>query len=89
MTQLTGKAKDDFVKQFCGEIPINDIELNAYIIEWLDSVGIYIESRKYAKGWGYDLFGVKKLINEKEMYSNRQLSIKSAIGQANEIYNAL
>lgn len=60
---------------------------NALIIEFFDSVGIYIEPRKYGSGWGFDLFGIVKLIHEVELSKSRQEAQNKAIKKANQIYN--
>jgi hypothetical protein len=79
---LTGKAKDNFLKQFCGVVPVNEIELNAHIIDWFDSVGIYVNPLKYESGWKY-------IVNTqyREILSSRQEAISKAIKKASDFYN--
>lgn len=95
--KLTGKCKDDFEKQIdCiifEEIP--EACQNALIIEFFDSVGIYIQD------WGFvdDVIGMKPQFdasinyNQKlysmssGFYNTRQESINQAIIEANKIYN--
>ena len=87
---LTGKAKEDFIKTKIGnEISLFESMLpiyrNALIIEWFDSVGIYITS---------DYFELNKEFYSEILDSNfaivkptRQEALTEAIKKANEIYN--
>ena len=91
---LTGKAKKDFIlwlnKQPVApyEVMLDDIPkcyLNSLIIEWFDSVGIYITS---------DYFELNKGFYSEILDSNfaivkptRQEALTEAIKKANEIYN--
>ncbi len=57
--------------------------LNALIIEWFDSVGIYINALRYNKQWW-------KAIAEYEyarIFNSRQEALTKAIKKANKIYN--
>lgn len=104
--KLTGKAKEDFlkwVKKRCN-IKIHElikIEMwfdiqddafkNALIIEWFDSVGIYIIIKKTVDiYWLYDIQYQNSNINIsvfEPMQESRREAIKQAIIKANEIYN--
>lgn len=88
---LTGEAKKDFVYQcvliYEGFVSLPETCQNALIIDWFDSVGIYIEPRKYGKGWGFDLFGKTKLINEEFFAKDRTGATIKAIEKANDLYN--
>ena len=103
MIQLTEKAKQDFEKWLSNNYPelFNDFTVgyilfdtlnntcnNALIIEWFDSVGIYIciEPKRIIDSWIFDV-----LINEgvDSVWSNRQEATTKAIEKANTIYNNL
>ena len=91
---LTGKTKEDFILWLNNqpvapyEVMLDDIPkcyLNALIIEWFDSVGIYITS---------DYFELNKGFYSEVLDSNfaivkptRQEALIEAIKKANEIYN--
>ena len=92
---LTGKAKEDFYKyiniedyklfDYVRKKYANEIVLNALIIEWFDSVGIYITS---------DYFELNKGFYSEILNSNfaivkptRQEALTEAIKKANEYYN--
>ena len=87
---LTGKAKEEFIKAKIGnEINLFESMLpiykNALLIEWFDSVGIYITS---------DYFELNKGFYSEILDSNfaivkptRQEALTEAIKKANEIYN--
>ena len=92
---LTGKAKEDFYKyinikdyklfDYVRKKYANEIVLNALIIEWFDSVGIYITS---------DYFELTKGFYSEVLDSNfaivkptRQEALTEAIKKANEYYN--
>ena len=103
---LTGKAKEDFleyynnhsIKYLLSWTDFDDLPLvvkNALIIEWLDSVGIYINTT-YEE---FEDIQVKKLpvlvktwivwVNEELLidFNSRQEATDEAIKKANEIYN--
>lgn len=92
---LTGKAKDDFNKWKIECKRLSSIEVlefrflsnvvqNSMIIEWLDSVGIYINTIRSVDGSIY----CRILLLDKAFYGiNRNDAAKKAIIQANEIYN--
>lgn len=97
---LTGKAKEYFLKQYGNEEwEIDDIYLHALIIEFFDSVGIYIEPNQK-----WDFSGWLSIVRNKStndvIYLNKSMKdgyipflLKSeaaieAIKKANEIYNA-
>lgn len=99
---LTGKAQGDFEKWLCKEdnLFIEEIKemsnyideryLNALIIEWLDSVGIFIELYKYDYFVTYIVHGdiTEKGWDESDAPSEtRQEAIEKAIVKANKIYN--
>ena len=88
---LTGKAKEAFLKRSIGkEIALFEAMLPIYqhalIIEWLDSVGIYI-STEYIYG---DHFSCCVETLEQTTFTKgdtRQQATEKAIEKANEIYN--
>lgn len=86
---LTGKAKEDFTKwngdrQFDMMLPFEyPVYLNALIIEWFDSVGIYVNAIGYNKHYFQPY--CNRLLHEK--YETRQEATIQAIIKANEIYN--
>ena len=105
---LTGKAKEDFleyynnhsIKYLLSWTYFDDLPLvvkNALIIEWFDSVGIYINTT-YEE---FEDIQVKKLpvlvktwsvwVNEELLidFNSRQEATEEAIKKANEIYNNL
>ena len=111
---LTGKAKEEFFNwldnQGVNGIDISNWEFekfqllsnvsqNALIIEWFDSVGIYINTPpfydkflKYNRGFESIVIDENKNIiyeidNENDVFNFRQEAIKKAIKKANEIYN--
>jgi hypothetical protein len=98
---LNGKAKEEFEKWYNSNIgkkinvghlslyTLDETMINSVIVSWFDSIGIYIEPRKYAKGWGFDLFGLTKLINENKMSNSRTEATTQAIEKASEIFNQL
>ena len=69
---------------------VKETLLNALIIEWFDSVGIYIEISFYDDCyWTYNIYSNKPVL-EKEIANicnNRQEALTEAIKKANEIYN--
>ena len=102
---LTGKAKEDFIKWLRNSYPlgagvlewsdIRTIFLNALIIEWFDSVRIYIiiSPSDNPKNWFYTILGEDILSPFYQMhqslddFENRQEALIEAIKKANEIYN--
>ena len=96
MDIITNKAKEEFLKEYYKESFKNNWNLeeleyifnilpqtcqNALIIEWFDSIGIYINiSVTYGFNWYINELGG-------EDYNNRQEATKQAIIKANEIYN--
>ena len=94
---LTGKAKKDFSKFYIDnnyDLTINfknlpEIYQNTLIIEWFDSVGIYIniENLYYQSWWSYKVKIIPNIFEEKVMVKTRQEAIEQAIKNANEIYN--
>ena len=87
---LTGKAKEDFIKTKIGnEINLFESMLpiykNALIIEWFDSVGIYITSDYLELNKGF----YSEILNEnfEIIKPTRQEALTEAIKKANEIYN--
>ena len=97
---LTGKTLRDFKKWFFENYK-NDwnyyqtrpILLNTLIIEWLDSVNIYIwiiPSKRVETKFTFSVF--KNLFSHESAifnYDNRSIATKEAIIKANEIYNSL
>lgn len=94
---LTGKAKKDFLSYYgTGEnyflTTINEIEQHANIIEWLDSVGIYINMACISlKGEQEYYFSIQEdnSLNGMELnpFHSRTEATKAAIIKANGIYN--
>ena len=102
---LTGKAKEDFYKyiniedyklfDYVRKKYANEIVLNALIIEWFDSVGIYISINyvdfydEFRNNTGFETYVTNKGLSVKfRSVSIRQEAIKQAIKKANEIYNS-
>lgn len=101
---LTGKAKEDFIdylwqskfkkddyKEYEDYID-NQKESHTYadIIEWFDSVGIYIEIQIHQILRGVNMWRGKVnncVYDDLEYKSNRQQATKEAIKKANQIYN--
>jgi len=108
---LTGKAKEDFIEYYNNHsikyllswTYFDDLPLvvkNALIIEWLDSVGIGVDSYTRLKRtnklcWNadiiaeYDISNGRATINLSLNCKNRQEATEKAIKKANEIYNNL
>lgn len=63
--------------------------INALIIEWFDSVGIYIniENLYYQSWWYYKVKQCPDTYEQVIMQNTRQEAIEKAIEKANEIYN--
>ena len=74
--KLTGKSKEEFLKQFYGELPVNETMLNALILEFFDTRGHIGEETI-----------IQILINE--LIANRSVleATNAAIEKANTIYN--
>ncbi len=102
---LTGKAEEEFFNwldnQGVNGIDISNWEFekfqllsnvsqNALIIEWFDSVGIYIniENLYYQSWWSYKVKIIPNIFEEKVMVKTRQEATEKAIKKANEIYNS-
>lgn len=98
---LTGKAKEDFLK-WCKQDAnwlqtYEDIFLFSLIIEWFDSVGIYIELSRFTSGlkfefWHYTISDTRGVHLNNHMGNtvkedSRHEATKQAIIKANEIYN--
>ena len=97
---LTGKASKDFIKwlHFKHNLQpynlFNEIIQYALIIEWFDSVGIFV-SINYVDFYneirndkGFETYVTNKGLSVKfRSVSIRQEAIKQAIKKANEIYN--
>ena len=88
---LKGKAKEEFIKAKIGnEINLFESMLpiykNALIIEWFDSVGIYITSDYLELNKGF----FSEILNEnfEIIKPTRQEALTEAIKKANEIYNS-
>ncbi|ASK29706.1 hypothetical protein CEY12_06130 [Chryseobacterium sp. T16E-39] len=69
-----------------------DIVLNAFFLEWFDSVGIYIQNWCSSAGidrpeFDSEVFYKKKQHTYNDFFKTRQESLKWAIEKANEIYN--
>lgn len=109
---LTGKSKEDFEKWLNKEMyylgrhnfedrdnnieDLSDNFQNTLIIEWFDSVGIYIiiSPSDNPKNWFYTILGEDILSPFYQIYQslddfkNRQEALTEAIKKANEIYNS-
>ena len=96
---LTGKALEDFIKyykfgKFHFENVLDEKYQYAEIIEWLDSVGIYIEIRRsnnspLNKGFhGYVIKSINGYYKCTTIpVKTRQEATEQAIIKANDIYN--
>lgn len=92
---LTGKALEDFTqwnsnKQFDMMLPFEyPTYLNALIIEWLDSVGVYIEIFNEFGDFGMSIHrgSYKNPIESIGHWKTRQEATEQAIIKANDIYN--
>lgn len=89
---LTGKAKEDFLK-WCRQDATwiqtyEDIFIHSLIIDWLDSVGVYI-SIGYRLDYDHWTLKVETLTGSdyERGYLSRHEATKQAIIKANEIYN--
>lgn len=88
MYLITGKAKEAFLKN-CKQTEsfmntYADIYLNALIIDWLDSVGIYILVTDFdGKDWWSEFNGYPVSF----LGETRQQATQEAIKKAVEIYN--
>lgn len=92
---LTSNAKQDFFIWYgTGEnyfnVTLQPIEQYANIIDWLDSVGIFINTMKeFTEGYSFSIYRD----DESDIpiiqcpYQSRQSATESAIKLANEIYN--
>lgn len=92
---LTGKTKADFLKEnkWVEELlfhEVDEIYINALIIDWFDSVGIYvfIERAMYLEVPNF-IYRIETEDNLHEGYreSKRKEATQQAIIKANEIYN--
>ena len=97
---LTGKAKEDFCTWINRDIPnkesfecemnINDLyfktstELYALIIEWFDSVGVYVDVVSNSQTSTFDAYVDDDYIY---FYHSRKEATEQAIIKANQIYN--
>jgi len=86
---LTEKTKEDFLKQFCGEVPVNEIELYAYIIEWLDSKKLFINIKsKFGQRKQCERFSfLIRNYNSGFLFNSRIEATKEAIKKADFFYN--
>lgn len=101
---LTGKAKEEFlisneIDEFIFCIQDKSHQYSD-IIEWFDSVGIYITIEGvfdrmlgYNRGFEAHIYQDGKqsvsLFNNDDVFESRQEATKQAIIKANEIYNSL
>ena len=102
---LTGKAKEDFFNwldnqgvngidisnwEFEKFHSLSNVSKNSLIIEWFDSVKLFIEISFFNDDyWTYNVY-TDHVILEKEQANicqNREDAIKQAIVKANNIYN--
>ncbi|WP_312312173.1 hypothetical protein [Empedobacter brevis] len=95
--ELTGKAKEDFKKWFIetkdlydsfeNELRLmSDTCLNAHIIEWFDSVGIFVNTVRLEGVWNYS-FRFKHNRYQEYNFNTRQEATEQSIIKANDIYN--
>lgn len=99
---LTGKAKKDFLNYVYGlglqELLVYDVSYNSIVIEWLDSVGIYISIESvfdnmlgYHRGFQVQIYQDGKqpisIDKDNDVFESRQQATEDAIKQANLIYN--
>ena len=92
---LNGKAKEDFYKylnikdyklfDYVRKKYANEIVSNALIIEWFDSVGIYITSDYFELNNGF--YSEILDSNFEIIKPTRQEALTEAIKKTNEIYN--
>lgn len=110
---LTGKTEEDFFNwldnQGANGIDISNWEFekfhllsnvsqNSLIIEWFDSVGIYIELKRFCHGlkfrfWNYVISNsngahLNNFLEVEIENDSRQEAMEQAIKKANEIYNS-
>ena len=97
--KLTDKAFKDFemwlenqevasYKVIFPDIPV--IVQNSYIIDWFDSVGLFINTKsKFGQRRQKQIFwySMGTVNNPTEIFENRQYCLNSAIVHANNIYN--
>ena len=97
---LTGKCKEAFEKRFLEKEKkfdfynknnklLNDAIQNALIIDFFDSVGIYIEIKnKFGQRKQYQRFSfIVKNYNSGFLFNSRTEAINAAVAKANEIFN--
>jgi len=101
MKNLTGKCKGDFGKwiitemYYLGDDPLSDLFLNALIIEFFDSVGIYISTSALKMFYKDPMFKCKiefitEVIECGDLYfKTRQEATNEAIIKANQLFNEL
>lgn len=86
---LTGLAKKDFTRWLDNEYDMHyynisvDCMINALIIEWFDSVGIYVNAISFNDNWKF----IVDFVYQDRKYRTRQEALIFAITKANEIYN--
>lgn len=96
--ELTGKAKEDFLKSNGKKEAWINIMLPIYqqaiIIEWFDSVGIYIDAEFFRKNIKDEPQFVSSTTDEwnglqplRIQFSSRQEATEQAIIKAKQIYN--
>lgn len=85
---LTGKAKEGF-ENIYPLISRSEIYEHALIIEWFDSVGIYICIENHYRNFGYKIQDKGNVILYDHTFAihSRQEATKQAISKASEIYN--
>jgi hypothetical protein len=88
-TRLTGKASFDFLIKNGGIGHLQDSVQNALIVDWFDSVGIYIEVTKWNDTiWQWNIDDGDEYPDGKD-YSSRTEATNAAIKKANELYNSV
>lgn len=99
MEQLTGKARQDFINYICKTYPnirwheyetFTNSMIYALIIEFFDSVGIYINTWEYQGFcWQIDSNLLEESPKYNEPFKTRPEAQTEAIKKANQIYNEL
>ena len=86
---LTEKTKEDFLKEFYGEITINEKVLYIHIIDWLDLKKFIINIKsKFGKRKQCERFSfLIRTYNSGFIFNSRTEAIKEAISKANYFYN--
>lgn len=105
---LTDKARTDFVEYHYNQVNFaeeshedhwklfldttEEIHQQASVIDWLDSVKLYVESGLYPDDHGRvdfsgSIFGFLGEWDDEKVYNTRQEATQAVIEKANELYN--